>query len=611
MGKKKINIIAALCITAVIGSSCSVNADGNDENAEVNTEETNITKLQQTNEDKGFGCIISENGDVYWKTGTDSCDDLKEIYELDNSKNYLSIHIVPDNDEKYPYLYPDEPWIMMTYNMETPEWFTDEMSDTVWDAFGEWKNSVYNVLDYKGLLSLSAQDTIDIAPDDNYQISSEDIDQFISFTQDVDSCVTYIRVSVYNTLYASIGTSVGSDAVNYMNNEIRKPAVEAGKVEDRIVPLGVSNVGVIQSNFYAAILGGYLKEDNWIYYTGNAGGYPYEAAVYLWKNGLYPSQDSNLMWRLHSANGGEILYEISNDKITAKKAFAVVLKEDGTTYWKIGLDDTSSIKEEFDLKDGDYVEVQVFPGLDESIADIVLPDGNNPEATRVFPYLDKNTIWTVNVLNEEIPEWYNDSYEEALLNACTEWKSSIFSNLDFEAAKEVFTEKTKEKAEYTADDIKLLAEWATVWHDIYDKGIEPTVAIKLTGYEYVGRSVWDDFDAYLLSAWRAQHTQCPGKVALAGYCTFMGVDENGFDKTISDVVGNSVSDVMEALAAYYFDGIDGWKYYDGDQSVFPFKSGVELVIKNLVPYTDGEYWYLCTGENAEVVYQISETELLS
>ena len=68
---------------------------------------------------------------------------------------------------------------------------------------------------------------------------------------------------------------------------------------------------------------------------------------------------------------------------------------------------------------------------------------------------------------------------------------------------------------------------------------------------------------------------------------------------------------MEALAGHLFDNIDRWAYYTGESESYPREAGAQLVIRNLVPYTDGAKWYLCSGANCDIVYQIFEAELLS
>lgn len=76
-------------------------------------------------------------------------------------------------------------------------------------------------------------------------------------------------------------------------------------------------------------------------------------------------------------------------------------------------------------------------------------------------------------------------------------------------------------------------------------------------------------------------------------------------------MANSVSDVMEALTGYYFSGsIKEW-YGSDNTTSYPFEAGADLVLKNLVPSTDGENWYLSSGEKGDVVYAISEADLLN
>jgi hypothetical protein len=572
--------------------------------------------IGRTDSDAGFACIVSESGDVYWRLGNDSCAALMELHGFRDDGSYVGLHVVSDNGEKYPYLYPDGHWKMLAYNADIPDWFTGGMKAAAWSAFAEWKAAVYGteavpgILDYNGLLALSAADTLSASP---AAATDGDVAAFVSFIRDVNALVTFMRNSVTMTLENSVGPAVSNDAYNYGIKEATDIAKNSGGASSEL-PSDVSNVGVIQSNFYAAVVGSFfdVPAGDWVYYAGAADGYPYASAKYLWDRGMYASQSSDGTWRLRAANGGKVLYAVHDDEVSVKNAFAAVVAEDGTVYWKSGLDNVDLVKAYYRLDGGsEYAEVQVKPVLDADTASFTLPDGNNTSAIRVFPYLDENSAWTAYILNGGAPAWYGPAHEAALLAARAAWKEDVYGGFDFEAALGSFPESTRQVAEYADEDVELLAEWASVWHNISDKGVDPTAAIILSGYKRVGNNLWDDFDAYLLSAWRAVHSECPGSVVIEGYFRALGLEEKDWDSKLKNTVGNSVSDVMEALAGYYFSNISEWEYYDGDAAGYPYASGAALVLKNLVPYTDGVSWYLASGEDAEIVFEIPAADLLA
>lgn len=581
--------------------------------AELPPDIAGVVKQDKTDIDKGFACIVSENGKIYRRTGIDSCADLMKQYHLVDDGSYIGIHVVPDNDEKYPYLYPEYDWKMLVYKSACPSWFTEEMKSDVWSAFEEWKDNVYSIFDYKGLRVVTADDVLDIAPTDaEYKVTIEELAAFLKCAHDTNSLVTYIRESVLGTIQSAVGTSISNDAYNYIQ-VVRMASDASDKISSAFADAGyvVSNVGVIQSNFFAAICGSYFDIDKWTYYTEESDGYPYASIMYMWEHGLILSQDSNTYWHLHSLDAGQILYTVSDDMVSTKKAFAAVVGKDGTVYWQLGADNVESVKAHFGLTGDDYVEIQVNPVLEKKDAEYVLIDGNNREATIIFPYLDPKSEWTLLVLNEEKPEWYDEKeYESAVMEALNGWKKSVYSGLDFASAENAFTEETRNIATPTNEDIDLLKEWVTVWNNIKDKGVSPTAAITMSGYQSVSSNLWDDFGSYLLSCWRYVHSECPGSVVSSGYAAYAG-EEKAADKAIKTFVSDSVSDVWEAVTGYYFSNVSNWEYYDGDVKGYPYAAGAKLVLKNLVPCTDGTNWYLCSGEDAKVVFEISAEDLLA
>ena len=144
--------------------------------------------------------------------------------------------------------------------------------------------------------------------------------------------------------------------------------------------------------------------------------------------------------------------------------------------------------------------------------------------------------------------------------------------------------------------------------------MDPTAMIKLSGHKNVGSSIWDQADEYFLSTWRVQHSDCPGAVVSSGYWGRLGItDRQDYISSVNDALANSVSDAMEALTGKFFAGSEEWEWvgYTGDAEGYPYEAAAELIMHNLVPSTDGTNWYLSSGMDADIVFEITEEELLA
>lgn len=556
---------------------------------------------------QGFLCVVDQAGTAYWSSGASSFDDIVSENSLAD-KDIIAIEAFPDNGEKYSYLYPEKDWTYCVIGKSIPDWADSDTQSAFEDAFSKWKDDVYTTFNYEAFRSLTIDDTLKAAPSDDYTPTDTDVEAFQKYIKIEDSLPTYIRTSVIDTLTANVGPSIANDAWNFMNDEIAKSAKDVGGIGSLLHDLGVSNVGAVQNDFFGALCGHYFNISKWNYYMGSSDGYPYECAFSLWSSGLSISEDSSQIWRMHSADGGSVISEINDEEISPNKAFACIVSPDKQVYWKEGSDSLTASSSSVDGS----VEVQVKPVLDDDQASIILPDGQNPEVTRYFPYLDDNSQWTLTTNGDPVPSWFDDSVKTNVMAAFTEWQDAVYGSFDRDALLTVFPSETKEISDYNDDDIKLLKEWAIEWHSIKDQGLDLTSSITMTGYNNIGNCVWDEIDAYLLAKWRVQHADCPGAIVCSGYWANQGItDESKIDHSKNDVVANSVSDVMEALTGYYFSGsIKEW-YGSDNTTSYPFEAGADLVLKNLVPSTDGENWYLSSGEKGDVVYAISEADLLN
>ena len=76
-----------------------------------------------------------------------------------------------------------------------------------------------------------------------------------------------------------------------------------------------------------------------------------------------------------------------------------------------------------------------------------------------------------------------------------------------------------------------------------------------------------------------------------------------------DSVWNSISDSALAYTSSFFD-MKEWEYIDHNEGENPFQSCIDLWEEGIVPSFDGKMWRLHSGENADVIFEISKEELL-
>ena len=560
----------------------------------------------------GFVTLVSDNGQVFWEMAVE---DASKLYADSgfSAENSQVVRLVPDNEEAYPYLYPDRAWKILFGTVkeeaERPDWFTGDMEAAAFEALDDWKNIVYSAFDYEAFRSLTAEDTISKAPASAEEVTQEALAVFRKYVTLEDSLCTFIKTSVNDSISNAFGASVASDIWNAINHGAGEEAKHASNVGSLLRDMGLSNVGSRQNDFYGAVAGYFVSLDSWLYYDGDSEGYPYDCAWYLWDHGLVISQDSDRLWRLHSAKDGTVFASIPDEEVTVNKAFSALLASDGNVYWKKGRDNEEALKDTYpQLADQKTVSLWVRPILDQAVATIALPDGNNPDVTKYFPYLDEASVWTI-TYPEGKPEWVTEEMESAVSEAFEGWKDAVYGPFDLADASQIFTEKTRELAAAADEDIALLREWAVAWHEMKDKNLNPTAMMMKNGFQVVGSSFWDEVDSYLLSTWRVQHSDCPGAVVCSGYFGAKGITEKAdYDSAVNDTVADSVSDAMEALTGSCFADVDEWAVYPGG---YPYAAAATLIRRNLVPCTDGDNWYLTSGQDANVVYQISEAELLA
>ena len=138
----------------------------------------------------GFVTIVTPDGQLYRDIAVDSPETLAAQSGVAD-QTYQIVRFVPDNEEAYPYLYPEREWKMMFGTVqqeeERPDWFTDEISEQAWAAFDAWKTEIYSIFDYEAVRSLSIQDTIVLSPAADYVPTDEDMEAFRAYVRKEDT----------------------------------------------------------------------------------------------------------------------------------------------------------------------------------------------------------------------------------------------------------------------------------------------------------------------------------------------------------------------------------------------------------------------------------------
>lgn len=581
---------------------CDVEWDGATDTVIINTAKSlDFTLAGADDTVQGFVCVADKSGKVYWQAGLNSFDDVFQTFGLTDDRSYVKAFAVPDNDEDYPFLYPEKGWKGLIYADAIPNWFTADIQSKVSSAFEQWKEEVYSLFDYETVRTITLDEVIAASPAADYQVTAEDIAALRDFVEVEDALLVYSRDSVSYTIQKYCGTAIKNDISNRLGsigNALQSRAISAEKQ----AKLGVMARGVTSANFINDVAGSYFDIDEWLYCNLETEGYPYAGGRYLFDHGLYPWRDDGTNdWYLSSANG-DILYRVNDSEIGPAQAFSCLVDANGNVYWRAALDNGPTLEKAFvDELKVEYVCAHVKPVLDEEKATIELPDGKDPSIMHNYVYFDPASEWTLSIEGDK-PAWFTAEVEKKVMAAFDEWYAKIYDNIDFEGIRKIFTSQPDE-IKVTDGDIALLRQWARQWQDFTDSGENPAYKIKEVIYANFGMTVWADLMEYVTADWRVHHTCCTGMAVSQGYLAYKGEGNMPLKKTVSD----SVLDMQTALTANYMKGID----WGTGSTEYPYQGVAQLVEHGLIPSTDGVCWYLTDIDTAEMIYEIPVVELLA
>lgn len=581
------------------GEGVENSGNGESEESKVVLEDVESLEFSVAEEDaepEGFICVVDRGDKYYWQIGVDSYKDLYELFDLTaDQTTYVNVFVAATNEEKYPYLYPEEGWSAYVTSDTLSSWFNEDYQEGVLAAFNEWRSEVYSKFDFETIRTATHKGYIENAPDETYEATQEDIDMFMAYASNpID------RNAVYAVCAQELGSSVGGDAYEYLKAKVADKLRNAADVGTLLKGMGITNTGGTQENFGGGVIATYFDFDSeeWA-----AMGESIAIVEQFLEKGMTFSNASDNMNRLHSYNEGRILYEASNNDVSTNNAFAVVATQNGELYWKAGIDNCEAIRTVYELSSNDTLDLQVQPIIDESKAEYSLPDGLNPEVTRYFIYFEDEAVtWTLTTRNgEAFPDWFTAEMQDEVMAAFEQWKEEVYSHLDLDTAMNLFPVEFKDVDSYTEEDVLLLKEYVTVLRDLEAQGLTMSDVLREAVTATCGSTLWSEMNDWVGAKWRIVHTDCPMPCMKIGYCTYHGlVSYDGVDDKLDD-------SFVTAVAGYPFTDID-WGYGDGG---YPFQAAVDLMNRGLIVYSDYENWYLTAGEDCTVLLEISEAELMA
>ncbi|MCQ2501764.1 MAG: hypothetical protein MJ117_10525, partial [Lachnospiraceae bacterium] len=302
-----------------------------------------------------FACLVTSDGEVIWEMAVSSFQKLAD--SLPERTEYVKVQVLPDNGEKYPYLYPKSDWQMYLMEDEQPEWFTEDVTVAVQSAFEEWKAQAYAIFNPEVLLNFENPQDVEVTSDS----VTEEVQALLDEWADVDGnwMTCYVRNSVPTTTQSAVGQAIANDAWNYMVNMVWTQT-------------GEDLAGHSQVDLIAAYVGSAFPGiEQWAGYFGSKTGYPFAEGAkllesgFLYNNGLFSAKEVKEFDGNYDSEQYKNLTKFAevNESETGK-AFACLVDQDGNAYWKIGTDYAGGLLSEFDKTPEDVVVLNVAPKND-------------------------------------------------------------------------------------------------------------------------------------------------------------------------------------------------------------------------------------------------------
>lgn len=255
---------------------------------------------------QAFSCLFMKNGEVLWKFGTDSHEDLIRAAKLiddGREQTFVRVEITPRNQS---YLRPDK-WVYRVDQGNRPEWYRAEFAEAECrKAHAEWLKKLRAVLPEQDLVN-----PFGVPP------PNEITPAHLALLREWASARALVGDSVRVLVWASVWSSVKDSAWDSARDSVLASVWDSvwASVRDSVW-------ASIWASIWASVKDS-VWDSAWAY-TGSlfrvprvawkntehipGDGYPFQAAVDLWHQGLVPSYDG-MTWRLHGGPDGRVLWE--------------------------------------------------------------------------------------------------------------------------------------------------------------------------------------------------------------------------------------------------------------------------------------------------------------
>jgi hypothetical protein len=269
---------------------------------------------------KAFSAIVTKNGDVLWKMGVDSHEEIIRLHNLSDKQlppDFARVEITPKNGN---YLFPDT-WVFRLDERATPEWWSPAYQVFAEEAREKWYSELEKMLNKKQIINPLK----DVQPPK--KITKKHIMLLKKWHSVWQSVEHSVGQSVWQSVEHSVGQSVGQSAWQSVWQSVEHSVGQSvGQPVWHSVGQSVGQSAwhsVWQSVWQSvyAYCGSFfnLPCKSWKY-TGNikCKGYPFQPCVDLWDMGLVPSFDGKT-WRLHGGPKADVLFEITAEKLRKSK----------------------------------------------------------------------------------------------------------------------------------------------------------------------------------------------------------------------------------------------------------------------------------------------------
>ena len=281
---------------------------------------------------KAFSCIVTKKGDVFWKAGMDSHDEILADAKIKDDTTdgdlikFAKIEITPDKG----YLYPEDKWTLKVDENTIPRWLTKAKKYLCWIAFGKWKEQIYSGINLAE--AINPINPLKLTPREVTESDKELLKKWVSVKASVwDSVWVSVRASVWDSVWDSVRASVWDSVGDSVWVSVW--ASVGVSVWDSVGASAWASVGAsVRDSVWDSVgdsvwdsVGASVGASVWAYIgslfpniTGwkcapKTDGYPYQPCVDLWKRGFVASFVGKV-WRLHSGPKATIVYEWTQEK---------------------------------------------------------------------------------------------------------------------------------------------------------------------------------------------------------------------------------------------------------------------------------------------------------